>query len=533
MFNTKYIFITGGVVSGLGKGITAASLGRLLVNRGLSVIIQKLDPYLNLDPGTMNPLEHGEVFVTDDGAETDLDIGHYERFLGRSLSKKSSVTMGQIYQNTINKERKGDFLGKTIQVVPHVTNEIKNTMRGVADGNDIVIVEIGGTVGDLESTALIEAIRQFRRELGNGNSLSIHVTLVPYLNCSNEIKTLPTRHSVNRLSEMGVFPDIVVCRTNGDVLIDKAARDKIAMFCSLDSPQDVIHNHDCSSIYEVPVVLKKQKLDDIVLEKLGLTAPAGNLNDWKNMVIKLLSIMPLQRTIAIVGKYLCQDAYLSVIESIKHAGAKCGVGIKIKLISCEDLDALSDVDGIIVPGGFGSRGVEGKIAAIKYARENNIPFLGICLGMQMAVVEFARNVLGLKEAHSTEMTASPYPVIDLMESQKNVKNKGGTMRLGLYDCTLKKGTRSAKLYNSENIKERHRHRYEFNNKYREDLEKAGLVISGVNKELDLVEIIELKDHPYFVACQFHPELVSRPYSPHPLFVGLVNATKEINKENKK
>jgi len=522
----RYIFITGGVVSGLGKGITAASLGRLLIDRGLTVTVQKLDPYINVDPGTMNPYEHGEVFVTDDGTETDLDIGHYERFLGVHFTRDCNYTTGKIYSSVIAKERNGEYLGKTIQVVPHITNEIINAMKSVAGNNDIVIVEIGGTVGDLESGVYIEAIRQFRQQLGFGNSVSIHVTLVPHLDCSGEIKTKPTQASVREIAQLGVTPDLVVCRTGKDVELDLEHRKKIAMFCNLAGAEYVIHNRDCRSIYEVPLLMKEQKLDDLVLGKLGMNVKKGDMKEWRAMVSKMLAKHET-KTVAIVGKYIeVADAYISVTEAVKHAGLKCGVSVNVKLVDCEKVD-LKGVDGIIVPGGFGSRGIEGKIAAAKFARENKIPYLGLCLGMQIATIEFARNVAGLKGANSSEIDAvTPYPVIDIMESQKNIDKKGGTMRLGLYDCTITPKTNSAKLYGKKLIRERHRHRYEFNNAYREQLEKAGLVIAGVNENNNLVEIIEIPNHPYFVAAQFHPEFLSKPYQPHPLFVGLMKAVKE-------
>ncbi|MDR0850696.1 MAG: CTP synthase [Christensenellaceae bacterium] len=527
----KYIFITGGVVSGLGKGITAASLGRLLINRGLKVTIQKLDPYINVDPGTMSPYQHGEVFVTDDGAETDLDIGHYERFLGRSFSKDCNYTTGKIYSSVIAKERAGEYLGKTVQVVPHITNEIIDAMKSVAGGEDIVIVEVGGTIGDIEGMAYIEAIRQFRKELGPKGSLSVHVTLIPYLDCSGEIKTKPTQNSVRDLSRMGVTPDIVVCRTNADVILDSETRDKVAMFCNLDSPSDVILNQDCRSIYEVPILLKQQKFDDIVLKKLGLKASKDSLGTWKKMV-KSMTQKHVIKTIAIVGKYVAvPDAYISVTEAVKHAGLACGVSVSVKLIDSEDIEKqgaeklLSGTNAIIIPGGFGNRGIEGKIMAAQYARKNKIPFLGLCLGMQIAVIEFARNMANLPGANSSEFAPeTPYPVIDIMKSQKDISKKGGTMRLGLYNCKLTPKTKAAELYGADVIKERHRHRFEFNNKFKSSLEKAGLTIAGINEENNLVEIIELNDHPYYVASQFHPEFLSRPYTPHPLFRGLIKAT---------
>ncbi|MDR1138445.1 MAG: CTP synthase [Clostridiales bacterium] len=531
---TKYIFVTGGVVSGLGKGITAASLARLLIDRGLKVSIQKLDPYINVDPGTMSPYQHGEVFVTDDGAETDLDVGHYERFTGRSFNKYCNYTTGKIYSSVINKEREGKYLGKTVQVVPHITNEIIECMQSVAKGEDIVIVEIGGTVGDIESMVYIEAIRQFRKKLGPNGSVSIHVTLIPYIQASGEIKTKPTQNSVRDISQMGVLPDIVVCRTNSDVELDIETKEKIVLFCNLDSVDDVIHNKDCSSIYEIPLMLKHQHLDDIVLNKLALNRPDNqdSFAKWSNMVERMLTSSGKPKIVCIVGKYTAvPDAYISVIEAVKHASLQCGVSVSIKLINCEEVQAkgakstINGVDAIIVPGGFGERGIDGKILTAQYARLNNIPFLGICLGMQIAIVELARNVLKLLDANSTEFDKNTSnPVIDIMQSQKTVRNKGGTMRLGLYDCTLTPNTKSIALYGKDSIQERHRHRFEFNNNYKTQLNRVGLIIAGVNQNNDLVELIELADHKYFVASQFHPEFLSKPYNPHPLFVGLIRAT---------
>ena len=527
----KYIFVTGGVVSGLGKGITAASLGRLLINRGLKVTVQKLDPYLNVDPGTMNPCEHGEVFVTDDGTETDLDIGHYERFLGRSLNKTSSYTSGKIYSSVISKERKGDYLGKTIQIVPHVTNMIIEKMQSVAHGEDIVIVEIGGTVGDIEGMVYMEALRQFRKRLGPNNSLSIHVTLIPYLKSSGEIKTKPTQASVKELSQMGISADIVVCRTDEDITLDQYTREKIAMFCNLDSPDHVIHNKDCASIYQVPILLKEQKLDDLILQKLKLKAPKDSLSDWKDMVKQMLIKHESTKNIAIVGKYThVSDSYISVTEAIKHATLANSIGVTIKLVDSEQIQTdgtekhLANFDAILIPGGFGNRGIEGKILAAQYARENNIPFLGICLGMQIATIEFARNVANITDAHSTEFQSNTKnPVIHIMEDQKYIENLGGTMRLGLYDCTTTPGSKTHRLYGKPLIKERHRHRFEFNNAYKSQLTSAGLLISGINEQNNLVEIIEIPSHPFYVAAQFHPEFLSRPYDPHPLFVGLIKS----------
>lgn len=527
----KYIFVTGGVVSGLGKGITAASLGKLLRLRGYKVSVQKIDPYLNIDPGTMSPYEHGEVFVTDDGAETDLDIGHYERFLDINCSRKSGITSGQIYSSILTKERRGDYLGHTVQIVPHVTNEIKDYMRAIGEGQDIVIIEIGGTVGDMEQAVYIEAIRQFRHELGMGNSVSIHVTLIPYIASSGEIKTKPTQNSVKDLQQQGVFADVLVCRTTADVELDQEHRDKIAMFCSLDNPEDVIHNRDCRTIYEVPLMFAKQNFDTIVLKKLNLKLNKCDLTEWSRMVEKLCDDSLPEVTVAIVGKYVAvADAYISVTEALKHAGIVNDVRVNVKLVDAENIERdgaaawLKHVQGIIVPGGFGNRGIEGKIATIEYARENQIPFLGICLGMQTSVIEFARHICGLKNANSTEFVEKTKdPVIHLIDEQKEIHTKGGTMRLGLYDCEIKSGTLAAKLYGKTAIRERHRHRYEFNNDYRAQFEKAGLVVSGVNPQANLVEIVELPQHPFFIACQFHPELLSRPQHPHPLFKGLVEA----------
>ena len=531
----KYIFVTGGVVSGLGKGITAASLGKLLRLRGYKVSVQKIDPYLNVDPGTMSPYEHGEVFVTNDGAETDLDIGHYERFLDINCSYKSDITSGQIYTSVLNKERRGDYLGHTVQIVPHVTNEIKDFMRSIGEGQDIVIIEIGGTVGDMEQAVYIEAIRQFRRELGANNSVSVHVTLIPYIASSGEIKTKPTQNSVKDLQRQGVFADVLVCRTTADVDLAQEHRDKIAMFCGLDNQEDVIHNRDCRTIYEVPLMFAKQNFDTIVLKKLGLKLNQCDLSSWSAMVDKLCDDNLPEATIAIVGKYAeVADAYISVTEALKHAGIVNDVRVNVKLVQAENIECdgaaawLQGVHGVIVPGGFGNRGIEGKIAAIEYARTNQIPFLGICLGMQTSVMEFARHVCKLKDANSTEFDANvKYPVIHLIDEQKDIQNKGGTMRLGLYDCQIKAGTLASKLYGKTLIQERHRHRYEFNNAYRVQLEQAGLVVSGVNPQADLVEIVELPNHPYFIACQFHPELLSRPQHPHPLFKGLVAAVAKL------
>ena len=537
---TKYIFVTGGVVSSLGKGITAASLGRLLKNRGYKVTIQKFDPYINIDPGTMSPYQHGEVFVTDDGAETDLDLGHYERFVDENLSKASNVTTGKVYQSVINKERKGEYLGSTIQVIPHITNEIKErVMRvGKADNADIVITEIGGTVGDIESLPFLEAIRQVRKDLPNKNDvIYIHVTLVPYISAAEELKTKPTQHSVKELRSIGIQPDIIVCRTMKELSEDM--KKKIALFCDVE-PDAVINNLTADSIYDVPLLMEQEGLDHIALKKLGLADRPVDLSDWKDMVARIHNAKGVTR-IALVGKYVkLHDAYLSVVEALSHAGYAYGTKIDIRWVNSEELEenkpdlseVFKDIDGIIVPGGFGYRGIEGKIDAIRYARENKIPYLGLCLGMQCAVIEFARNVCAMKKANSSEFIPdTPYPVIDLMSDQEDVTEKGGTMRLGIYPCKLKDGTRARKLYdNKEIIYERHRHRYEVSNELRPILEKTGLVISGTSPDGRLVEIIELKDHPYFEATQAHPEFKSRPNRPHPLFLGFIEAALKERKK---
>ncbi|MCX7780301.1 MAG: CTP synthase [Negativicutes bacterium] len=528
---TKYIFVTGGVVSSLGKGITAASLGRLLKSRGLKVTIQKFDPYINIDPGTMSPYQHGEVFVTEDGGETDLDLGHYERFVDINLSKSSNVTAGKIYWSVINKERKGDYLGSTVQVIPHITNEIKERVYrvGKEDNADIVITEIGGTVGDIESLPFLEAIRQVKKEVGRDDVLYIHVTLVPYISAAGELKTKPTQHSVKELRSIGIQPDIVVCRTEHEISRDM--REKLALFCDVDVDA-VIQNKNAASIYQVPLMLAAEGLDRIVLEKLNLEQTPADMSEWRQMVDKIISPSQCVR-IAIVGKYVAlQDAYMSVSEAVRHAGIANDAAIHFKWVNAEEIEAVNtdltsvfaDMDGILVPGGFGDRGVEGKIKAIRYARENKIPFLGLCLGMQCAVIEFARNVCGLKEAHSSEFDpATPYPVIDLMPEQVAVVEKGGTMRLGVYPCKVMENTLTYQAYQDEIIYERHRHRFEFNNAFREKLTTAGLVIGGTLPNGRLVEIIEVKDHPWFVGTQFHPEFKSRPTNPHPLFRDFVKA----------
>lgn len=530
---SKYIFVTGGVVSSLGKGITAASLGRLLKNRGYKVTIQKFDPYINIDPGTMSPYQHGEVFVTDDGAETDLDLGHYERFIDVNLSKMSNVTTGKIYQSVINKERKGEYLGSTIQVIPHITNEIKDRVLRVGreTNADIVITEIGGTVGDIESQPFLEAIRQVRKNVPNRNDvLYIHVTLVPYISAAGELKTKPTQHSVKELRSIGIQPDIIVCRTEKEISDDM--KKKMALFCDVD-PEAVISNMTCKTIYEVPLLLQEEGLDKIALQKLGLEDKPCDMSEWTEMVDRIIGAKETV-DIALVGKYVeLHDAYLSVAEALSHAGFAFGKKVNIHWVNSEELEEHLDtlpevfagVSGILVPGGFGSRGIEGKIASIRYARENKIPFLGLCLGMQCAVIEFARNVCGMEGANSSEIAPDgKYPVIDLMPDQEDITDKGGTMRLGLYPCKLAPGTIARKLYgNEEIVYERHRHRYEVSNAFRQAMADKGLIISGTSPDARLVEMIELADHPFFEATQAHPEFRSRPTRPHPLFKGFVEA----------
>ena len=528
--NTKYIFVTGGVVSGLGKGITAASLGRLLKNRGYKVTIQKFDPYINVDPGTMNPYEHGEVFVTDDGAETDLDLGHYERFIDENLTHNSSVTMGKVYSTVIEKERKGEYLGKTVQVIPHITNEIKKRIYGFENTDtDIVITEVGGTVGDIEGLSIIEAIRQVGLEKNPEDVVYIHVTLLPYIHGSNEIKSKPTQHSVKELQSLGIKPDILVCRTEQD--IPDSVREKLSLFCNV-RKSSVIQNKTADCLYAVPLMLEEEGLAREVCNHLKLDRYIPDNTKWQEMTENIRKIDKNKIVkIAIVGKYIkLEDSYISVIESLHHAGFANNVNVEIDLVDAEKInnenaeEILSKYDGIVVPGGFGNRGIEGKIATIKYARENKVPFLGICLGMQMAVVEFARDVLGLEDANSAEFDKNTKnPVIHIMEEQKNIDKKGGTMRLGAYPCIVKEGSLANKVYGKKEISERHRHRYEFNNDYRENLENAGLHISGTSPDGKLVEIVEIEEHPYFIAGQFHPELKSRPNRPAPLFTGLVKA----------
>jgi CTP synthase len=528
---TKYIFVTGGVTSSLGKGIISASLAKLLQARGYRVTIQKFDPYINIDPGTLNPYEHGECYVTEDGAETDLDLGHYERFLDAYTSQANNITTGRIYQYVINKEREGAYLGKTVQVVPHITDEIKRNIRllGESGRYDIVITELGGTVGDIESLPYIEAVRQFRWEIGSSNSLVIHLTLIPFLAAAGELKTKPTQHSVKTLLEYGIQPDVLVCRTEHH--LSQEIRRKIALFCNVNT-NAVIESIDASTIYDVPLLMLKEQLDKIVLTKLKLSHKhEPELESWKDFLGKLKNPTAEIR-IGLIGKYVeLPDAYKSINESFIHAGAKNECKVRVKCIHSEDITAdnvvekLAGLQGVLVAPGFGSRGIEGKIVAIQHVREQNIPFFGICLGMQCAVVEFARNVLGWKEAHSTEINENTlYPVISMMEEQKKISKKGGTMRLGAYKCDLKKGTKASAIYSKNNVSERHRHRYEFNNTFIKDFEKSGLIASGINPDNNLVEIIELKNHPFFIASQFHPELKSTVANPHPLFVNFVAAS---------
>ena len=526
--NTKYIFVTGGVVSSLGKGITAASLGRLLKSRGYRVTIQKFDPYINIDPGTMSPYQHGEVFVTDDGAETDLDLGHYERFIDINLSKNSNTTTGKIYQSVINKERRGDYLGGTVQVIPHITNEIKERVFrvGQQDNADFVITEIGGTVGDIESLPFLEAIRQVKKDVGKNDVLYIHVTLVPYISAAGELKTKPTQHSVKELRSIGISPDIIVCRSEKP--ISKEMREKMAMFCDVD-PDAVIQNLTARSIYEVPMLMEEQGLDTIVLRKLEMEDKPKDMQGWHDMVARILKKYDKKVTIAVVGKYVAlQDAYISITESLRHAAVANEAELDIHWVNAEEIEAddtdmakiMAGVDGILVPGGFGNRGIEGKIKAIQYAREHKIPFFGICLGMQCAVIEFARHVCGMADANSSEFNPnSTHPVIDLMPEQLDVEDLGGTMRLGLYPCKVYPDTLTSKAYNAELIYERHRHRYEFNNAFREEIVGKGLVLGGTLPNGRLVEIVELpeSEHPCFLGAQFHPEFKSRPTNPHPLF----------------
>ncbi|MFD0674520.1 CTP synthase [Cohnella sp. GCM10027633] len=527
---TKYIFVTGGVVSSLGKGITAASLGRLLKNRGLKVTIQKFDPYINVDPGTMSPYQHGEVFVTDDGAETDLDLGHYERFIDINLSKNNNVTTGKIYSTVISKERRGEYLGGTVQVIPHITNEIKDRVfrAGKEAGSDVVITEIGGTVGDIESLPFLEAIRQIKSDIGRDNVMYIHVTLIPYIKAAGEVKTKPTQHSVKELRSIGIQPNVIVCRTEHPLASD--LKRKIAQFCDVEADA-VVECRDASTLYEVPLNLQAEGLDEYVVKHLKLQVGPPDMTEWTALVDRVKS---LKRTteIAIVGKYVAlHDAYLSIVESLSHAGFDADAEVKVRWVNAEEVtpanvnEMLGGVQGILVPGGFGDRGIEGKVTAIRYARESGIPFFGICLGMQVAVVEYARGMAGLDGANSSEIhPATPYPVIDLLPEQKDIEDLGGTMRLGLYPCKLVPGSLASQCYGEELVYERHRHRYEFNNEYRERIESAGLRISGTSPDGRLVEMIELPDHPWFLAVQFHPEFTSRPNRPQPLFREFVKAS---------
>lgn len=527
---SKFIFVTGGVVSSLGKGISSAAIGRLLESRGLKMTLIKCDPYINIDPGTMNPFQHGEVYVTEDGAETDLDLGHYERFTNAKITKDNNITTGKIYYSVITKERKGDYLGKTVQIIPHITDEIKHCLKKAASEQkvDVAIVEIGGTVGDIESLPFLEAIRQLRLELGHDYAMNIHVTLVPYLKSAGEIKTKPTQHSVGTLRQIGIMPDIIICRT--ERALSKDSKEKIALFCNVDEDA-VITAVDVKSIYEVPGMFKQQNLDNLILRRLNLKCDKSDLNNWENSVIKRLKHSKKGVEIAVVGKYITlQDAYKSIYEALTHGAISNEARLIIKKVDSEDIEKdgvrkyLSGVKGILVPGGFGNRGIEGKIQAIQFARENKIPFLGICLGMQTAVIEFARNVCGLKQANSTEFDkTTKYPLISLLDEQKEVENKGATMRLGAYECVLKKGTKAHSAYKHVSVFERHRHRYEFNNKYKDIMENKGMVFSGSYPEAGLVEIVELRNHPWFLGCQFHPEFKSKPDNAHPLFRVFISA----------
>ncbi|MCH7483814.1 MAG: CTP synthase [Chloroflexi bacterium] len=536
---TKYIFVTGGVVSSVGKGITTASIGRLLKSRGISVVVQKLDPYLNVDPGTMSPYQHGEVFVTADGAETDLDLGHYERFLDQDLSRSSSVSSGQIYQAVIQRERRGDYLGRTIQPIPHVTNEIKERIRGMGreSGADVVIVEVGGTVGDIESQPFLEAIRQMRKEEGRDDTLAIHVTLLPYISTTAELKTKPTQHSVRELRSVGIQPDVIACRS--DIPISDEIRDKISLFCDVE-PQAVIPLMTMPSIYQVPLVLEEAGLGDFITDRLNIASASKDLDEWKAWVERLLNPQH-SLEIAVVGKYVeLPDAYLSVKEALIHAGVQNDSGVHIHWVHSEEVAKtksevlLANMDGIIVPGGFGERGFEGKVDATRYARLNNVPYLGLCLGLQAMVVEFARDHFGTEDVNSTELAPeTAYPVITLLDEQQRVVDKGGTMRLGSYPCRLEPGTITREAYGANETSERHRHRYEFNNEFREEFARAGLIASGTSPDGGLVEICEIRNHPFMIGTQFHPELRSRPGRPHPLFDGFVRAALERKARSRK
>ena len=532
---SKFIFVTGGVVSSLGKGIASASIGRLLEARGLKATLIKCDPYLNVDPGTMNPFQHGEVYVTADGAEADLDLGHYERFTNALMGKDNNITTGKIYYSVITKERKGEYLGKTVQIIPHITDEIKRAIKKVSRSQDVdvTIVEIGGTVGDIESLPFLEAIRQMRWELGVNYAINIHVTLLPFIKSAGEQKTKPTQHSVGRLREIGIIPDILLCRTEKH--ISKEERNKIALFCNVDK-EAVIEAGDVRHIYEVPLMFKKQGLGELILKRLNIKSEDQDLKEWKDYVVKRLKSPQKEVKISVVGKYITlPDAYKSIYEALVHGGIANNARVIINRVDSEDLERgkvekqLSGAQGILIPGGFGSRGIKGKIKAVRYARENKIPFLGICLGMQVATVEFARNVCNLKNANSTEFEKdTPDPVISLLEEQKNIQDKGATMRLGAYPCQLSPESKSFRIYKSENVSERHRHRYEFNNRYRKMFEEKGIIFSGINPQKDLVEIMELKDHPWFVACQFHPEFQSKPDNAHVLFRHFISAALAVD-----
>ena len=525
---TKYIFVTGGVVSSLGKGLASASIGALLENRGLNITLVKLDPYINVDPGTMSPFQHGEVYVTEDGGETDLDLGHYERFTNARMSRMNNFTSGRIYHSVIMKERRGEYLGKTVQVIPHVTDEIKISIRQAAQDVDVIIVEIGGTVGDIESLPFLEAIRQMRYDVGSENAVYIHLTLLPYIGAAGEVKTKPTQHSVMKLREIGIQPDFLLCRTDRE--ISREVKDKIAMFCNVDTG-NVFTSPDVKSIYELPLELHRQGLDDRIAEVLNIWSRAPHLERWESICRKVYEPARGEVKVGIVGKYVdLKESYKSLNEALLHGGIANDVRVNLIFVDSQEVEEkgadklLAGVDAVLVPGGFGVRGTEGKIAAVRYAREKRIPFFGICLGLQMAVAEFSRNVLGLKDANSLEFNEhTPHPVVTLMESQVKVQDKGGTMRLGSYACALQPGTLSHRLYGQDVVQERHRHRYEVNNTYRGRLQEAGLLISGHNPELDLVEMIELKDHPFFIGCQSHPEFKSKPFAPHPLFSGFIKA----------
>ncbi|MBK7859131.1 MAG: CTP synthase [Archangiaceae bacterium] len=525
---TKFIFVTGGVVSSLGKGMASASMGALLENRGLDVTLLKLDPYINVDPGTMSPFQHGEVFVTDDGAETDLDLGHYERFTTAHMSRLNNFTTGRVYHSVIQKERRGEYLGKTVQVIPHITDEIKANIKAAAEGHDVILVEVGGTVGDIESLPFLEAIRQMRYDVGAGNTCYVHLTLLPYIAAAGEVKTKPTQHSVMKLREIGIQPDFLICRT--DRQISQEMKDKIAMFCNVDQG-NVFASPDVQSVYELPLELSRQGLDERISELLNIWSRSPRLEKWEAIVEKLKKPGKGEVRIAIVGKYVeLKESYKSLNEALVHGGIANDCRVTLKFVDSQEIEEkgasalLGDCHAVLVPGGFGVRGTEGKISAVRYARESRVPFFGICLGLQMAVIEYSRTVLGLTGANSVEFDEkTPYPVVSLLESQTNVKDKGGTMRLGSYPCSLKPGSLAHRLYAKDQVGERHRHRYEVNNQYRGKLQEAGLVFSGVNKDLDLVEMIELDNHPHFIGCQFHPEFQSKPFAPHPLFSGFVRA----------